>query len=164
MNEIIKIYLDTSVINFLFADDAPEKKENTLDLFDNFIYKGIYEVFISSFVIDEIENTKDFEKRKKLLEVIERYPINFVEIEINTEIDNLANSYINNKVIPEKSKIDAYHIAVSVVNGIDYLVSWNYKHLANITKEHKVKLINYANNYYKEFRILTPLELISYEN
>ena len=67
-------------------------------------------------------------------------------------------------MIPEKNKIDAYHIAVSVVNGIDYLVSWNYRHLANINKEHKVKLINFANNYYKEFRILTPLELISYEN
>ena len=36
------IYLDTSTINFLFAEDAPEKMEITIDLFDNFIEKGIY--------------------------------------------------------------------------------------------------------------------------
>ena len=39
---MISIYLDTSVINFLFADDAPEKKEVTVDFFNNFIKTGIY--------------------------------------------------------------------------------------------------------------------------
>ena len=36
---MISIYLDTSVINFLFADDAPEKKEVTVDFFNNFAAK-----------------------------------------------------------------------------------------------------------------------------
>ena len=46
-----KVYLDTSVINFLFADDAPEKKEITIDFFDNFIKTGIYKPYISNFVL-----------------------------------------------------------------------------------------------------------------
>jgi rRNA-processing protein FCF1 len=59
------IYLDTSVINFLFADDAAEKKTITMDLFDNFIKKETYNTFISNFVIEEINNTEDNEKRDK---------------------------------------------------------------------------------------------------
>jgi len=41
-----KIHLDTSVINFLFHDDAPEKQEATIDFFDNYIKTGVYETFI----------------------------------------------------------------------------------------------------------------------
>ncbi len=39
------IYLDTSVINFLFADDAPEKKEITIDFFENFVKLGVYDTY-----------------------------------------------------------------------------------------------------------------------
>ena len=67
-----KIYLDTSVINFLFADDAPEKKEITIDFFDNFVKTRIYETYISEFVLAEIEDTTNIHKRKNLLKVIEK--------------------------------------------------------------------------------------------
>jgi len=48
MNKL-KIYLDTSVINFLFADDAPEFKEITKDFFEKYITE--YDVYISDIVI-----------------------------------------------------------------------------------------------------------------
>lgn len=47
-----KIYLDTSVINFLFADDAPEKKEVTVDFFDGIVGQNIYDIYVSAIVID----------------------------------------------------------------------------------------------------------------
>ena len=50
----LSVYLDTSVINFLFADDSPERKAITIDFFDNFIQTGIYETYISDVVIAEI--------------------------------------------------------------------------------------------------------------
>ena len=65
MDKRLKIYLDTSVINFIYADDSPERKEMTIDLFDNFIKPEIYETYISPFVIAEIENTRNIEKRNK---------------------------------------------------------------------------------------------------
>ncbi len=49
----LKLYLETSVWNFYFADDAPEKKEITLPFFDE-IKQGEYEIFISDMVIDEV--------------------------------------------------------------------------------------------------------------
>ena len=67
MKQRLRIYLDTSVPNFLFAEDSPEKMEVTQDLFINFIKPSIYRSFISPVVIAEIEETKDFDKRLKLL-------------------------------------------------------------------------------------------------
>jgi len=61
------VYLDTSAINFLFADDAPEKKEITLDFFENYVKTGIYRTYWSDFVVDEINQTNDENKRLLLL-------------------------------------------------------------------------------------------------
>ena len=164
MTKRIKIYLDTSAINFLYADDTPEKQEMTIDFFDNFIKTGVYDTFISGFVIDEIDRTKNVKKKEKLLKVIEDYLIEFVEIQNSKEIQELAKKYVDAGIIPYKNFYDAYHISCSVVNQIDYLVSWNYQHLANVNKERKVIALNMANNYLNNFRIITPLQLIYYES
>jgi hypothetical protein len=78
---MINLYLDTSVINFLFADDAPEKKEITVDLFENYIVKNVYDVFISQFVFLEIEQTTNKVKKKDLLDAIDKYPLKPLIIE-----------------------------------------------------------------------------------
>ena len=145
MNQRLKIYLDTSVPNFLFADDSPEKMEVTLDLFSNFIKTSIYRSFISPVVIAEIDETKDNEKRLKLINIFKEYPIEVLDYSETEELEiqELADKYIENKIIPEKKIADALHIAICVIKGIDYLVSWNYKHLANIHKENRIKLLNW---------------------
>jgi len=51
----LKLYLDTSVLNFIFAEDAPDFKNVTIDFFENYVAKEKYDVFISSVVIREIE-------------------------------------------------------------------------------------------------------------
>lgn len=164
MNPKLKIYLDTSVPNFIFADDAPEKKNITIDFFENFIKKEKYHTYISEFVIAEIEDTRSEEKRKKLFNTLNKYPIDILQITNRTEVDELAQKYIDAEIIPKNKVMDALHIAVCTVYGISVLVSWNYRHLANINKEHKVKIVNYQNNYFNDIRIITPFELIDYDN
>lgn len=160
----LSIYLDTSVLNFLFAEDAPEKKEITIDFFENFVKPGIYNTFISDFVIQEINQTDNDEKRSRLLKVIEDNFIDTLVIDNPREIQYLANQYISKGVIPLAKLMDALHIACSVSHRIDYLVSWNYKHLANVNRERKVMIVNTENNYLNPIRILTPIELIDYGN
>ncbi len=155
-----KIYLDTSVINFLFADDAPEKMEITIDFFDNFIKTGIYDTYVSDFVIAEILDTRDSSKKEKLLQVIEKYRISFIEVSEQEKFTNLANEYIQKGIIPEKKIADAFHIAICVLEQLDFLVSWNYKHMANVKKESEVKNISIQNNLDDKLRIITPTELI----
>lgn len=164
MEKKIKIYLDTSVINFLFSEQSLEKREITLELFENFIKTGIYETFISDVVIAEILDTENEEKRKILFDVISKYPIKYVDISYSEEIVDLANQYLDENIIPKRNQADAYHIAISIVNNIDILISWNYKHLANINRKRKVFSVNIRNNYFQFFDILSPPELIDYEN
>lgn len=140
-----QIYLDTSVINFLFADDAPEKKEITVDFFQNSILTEVYEVFISDFVLSEIYLTADTGKNEN-------------------EIRTLAHAYIENNVIPEKKLFDALHIAMCTIYQINFLVSWNFRHLANIRKEQQVRLVNISNNYFHDLRIISPTQLMNYES
>ena len=161
MNKKLKIYLDTSVINFLFADDAPEKKEITEEFFENYISKEIFEIYISSIVVEELERTKDLIKREKLLNIIRRYPIKFLENIDSEEILFLAQEYLINNVLPKSSETDALHVAISTVNQMDILLSWNFKHLANYQRKKKVQLINLQNNYTYPFDILTPMEVIN---
>lgn len=158
------IYLDTSVINFLFADDAPAWQANTVVFFNNYIKTAVYQTFVSKFVVQEINNTRSEQKRRQLLSVIEDYSIPLVEFSDEPEISQLASLYILNKIIPASQPTDALHIAVTVVNKIDYLVSWNFQHLANANRERKVLAVNYANNHLHPLRIVTPLHLMDLEN
>jgi len=160
----LKVYLDTSIINFLFADDVPELKAATIDFFDNFIKTAIYETYISEYVLLEINKTPDNEKKEKLLKVIEEYPMELIEITRKNEIEFLADEYVRNNIIPANKKLDALHIAVSTVNKMNYLASWNYKHLANINREKRIFAVNLQYNYLDPLRICTPLELLDYGN
>ncbi len=158
----LRVYLDTSIINFLFADDVPELKAATHDFFDNFIRQGIYNTFISEYVLLEINKTTDARKKEELLHVIEHFAIELLEPAQRNEIEFLADEYIRNNIIPAKKKLDALHIAIATVNKIDYLASWNYKHLANVIKEKQIFAINLQYNYLYPLRICTPLELLDY--
>jgi predicted nucleic acid-binding protein len=131
------VYLDTSAINFLFADDSPEKQAITADFFENFIRPGIYETWVSDYVLQEINQTPAEVQRHRLLDVIDEYPIDVLVIESEEEVDLLADSYLRAGVIPPKKLLDALHVATCTVHRIDYLVSWNYKHLANVNREQK---------------------------
>ncbi len=160
----LKIYLDTSVINFLFADDVPEKKIITQQFFDTFIRTSIYETFISRFVIEEILKTESDEKRNKLLQIISDYPIEVLETDKSEKkIDLLSENYISNLVVPPAKKFDALHVATCVIFGVDYLVSWNYKHLANVNREKKFLEVNKTLNYNFPLRIVTPENLFNDE-
>ena len=58
MNKKLTLYFDTSIINFAFSDDAPDKKTRTLKLIEE-IRAGRYEVFISDIVLREILEAPD---------------------------------------------------------------------------------------------------------
>jgi predicted nucleic acid-binding protein len=141
----LNVYLDTSVLNFLFADDAPELRDITIEFFNEYVRKNIFNVHISDVVIKEILNTKDYDKKEKLLRVSKDY--NLEIIALTDEAESLANIYVKEKVIPESKFEDAEHIAIATVNQFDILLSWNYKHLANFNKKQKVKIINARENY-----------------
>jgi len=157
----LRIYLDTSVINFLFADDAPDLQQATEELFERFISPRRYEAFISMVVIDEINRTMDIRKRDRLLSVVKKYELPYLPLEPRADLVDLAVTYIRRKVIPRTKFDDALHVALCTLHRMDVLVSWNFAHLANVNKERKVAETNQMLGYTHPLRITTPLEVMS---
>jgi predicted nucleic acid-binding protein len=153
----LALYLDTSVISFALSEDIPdEDRDITLKLIDE-INKGKYEGFISDVVIREIGNTRNLAKRDKLLKLVNGIEFNDV-LSVNEETDRMADKYIKEGIIPAVYRDDALHIALASVNGLDILVSWNFKHLVKHKTRIEVAGVNTLLGY-KPIDICTPWEV-----
>jgi hypothetical protein len=159
----MKVYLDTSIINFLYADDAPAFQAETLNFFDTVLERGKIDAYVSAVVTGEINDTGDEEKRKKLLATFDRYPmirtLSTGANEIAANITLLSDAYLGLGIIPHSKIADALHVAYATVFQMDVLLSWNFKHLANINKEQKILIINRSYGFNYPFRMANPLEV-----
>ena len=155
----LKLYLDTSVWNFFFADDAPEKRDITKRFFDS-IKEGIYEIFISEVVIREINDAPE-PKRKALFDLVNKYTP--VELETTEEADELTEFYMERGIIPEGKREDAFHVAIATAHEMDAIITWNYQHLANLRKSELFNGVNLERGYTKRLEIVTPMEVSRYE-
>ena len=150
-----QLYLETSVWNFFFADDAPEKKEITFAFFEK-IRQGEYEIFISDAVIGEISKASR-DKGLRLLNLIEEYQPN--RLIIDEQVMDLARKYISEGALPQNKMEDAIHAAVATVFEMDALISWNLKHLSNLRKMELINGINLKEGYTKRLQLITPMEV-----
>lgn len=148
------LYFDSSIFNFSIADDVPHEREITLRLLEE-ARCGQYEVFISEVVIREIDKAPQKEKMK-LRDALQK--LNPEELSVTEEVQNLADKYINEGVIPAKYRNDALHIAVASVHGTDVIVSWNFEHIVKFKTKREVVGINLLSGY-KGIEIYSPLEV-----
>ena len=151
----LKLYLDTSTISHLFAEDTPEKMEDTNRFWEDVI-SNKYDIFISSVVIDELENCRE-PKQSQMFAKLNQ--IQFQVLERTDKVSRLAKEYITGGVLKEKSLADCLHIAHAVVYDCDVIVSWNFRHLVNYKTINKVKIVNAINNY-REISIINPTMLL----
>lgn len=157
-------YLDTSVINFLFAEDSPDLQKITQSFFKDFVRRQVYDTCVSDFVLDELKQTADPTHRLRLLNVLNEYEINVLPVPDAVEIATLAQQYLQSGALPANKLFDALHVAFCTVAKLDYLVSWNFKHLANVNRERRLLAVNQSLGYLHSFRILNPLDLTGYGN
>ena len=80
-------------------------------------------------------------------------------IEVTGEMEQLAAAYMSQAILTPKYSDDARHVAVCMVARIDYLVSWNFRHLVNVERERGFNVVNLLQGY-PALRIVNPLELI----
>ena len=146
-------YLDTSIWNFYYAEDTPDFQKATVEFLRN-LDDSKEEIFISQVVLDEISAAPEI-KRVKLERLITQRKPTFLEL--HQEIEELALRYIEEGVLRETDYADALHIAIASVYEVEYLLSWNFRHIANIPKSEKVNAVNLLSGYVKELKITTPL-------
>jgi predicted nucleic acid-binding protein len=153
------IYLETTIFNFPFADDAPHYQADTLRLFAE-IKSGKFRAFTSEYVPRELEVTKDVEKLAKMKALISDYGITVIPA--NPEIERLADVYVSAGIIPVKYATDALHIAAATVTGLDYIVSLNFRHIVKHKTIFETEVINTREGFKRVF-IHTPAEVIDYD-
>jgi len=154
----LKIYLDTSVISHLQADDVPEKMVFTQKLWDE-IKKDEFDIVLSEVVLSEIEDCPEPKKT-----VLSEYlgEIQYQKVSLTNEVTELANKYIEQKVLPPKCLDDALHIASASINGCNAIVSWNFKHMVNLRTFFGVNGVNKLFGY-GEIVIVPPNEIVGEE-
>lgn len=155
----LRLYFDTSIISYLFADDTPDKMNDTIRLWDECVAQK-YEVFISDVVTSEIQQCSE-PKRSGMLKKMQQLEINLLHE--TAEVQELAREYIKGGVLKEKSYDDCLHIAYAVIHNCDVIVSWNFKHLVNFRTIDRVRIVN-AINRYKEISVISPTMLVEEED
>jgi len=154
-----KIYLETTIFNFPFADDAPQLKEDTLKLLEE-IKTGKYEPYTSIYAIEELNDTKQLEKLDKMKRLIDKYNISIISG--SGEAERLADLYLAEGVINRKYRNDALHIAITTVTGLDFIVSLNFQHIVRQKTIQETARINEQEGY-KYIDIYEPSEVIKWE-
>ncbi|MDR0913225.1 MAG: hypothetical protein LBM96_11620 [Methanobrevibacter sp.] len=147
----LKIYIENSVIGGYFDD---EFKESTRKLFEYF-EEEIYHPIISTHVIDELSGGAP----QYVIDNLNK--LNYDQYEITEEMIDLTEKYMDFKIVSEKYRADALHIAIATVIGVDVLVSWNFKHIVNLDKIKKFNAVNLVEKY-NLLEIRTPKEVINY--
>lgn len=155
-----KLYIETSVWNQLEHIDRPDWKE-TAERFFEAIKTGLYEPYISSVVIDELEATSDIQLQARLVKHVNR--IDPILLEFDEEALQLTEQYIVSEFGGKSSKRvynDCRHVAVTTVNGLKHIVSYNCKHLVNDRRIDGFNAINIRNGYDLMVDISTPHKFV----
>ncbi len=151
------VYLETSIISYLTARPsrdllAAALQKVTINWWD--VQRGRFDIYTSDLVIEEARRG-DASAVTWRLKALPGIPV----LEITGEVVELAEALLNSGVLPRKAIGDSLHIALSAVHGLDYLLTWNCRHIDNAEKKPTIRKICTANGYpYPE--ICTPQELM----
>lgn len=151
-----KLYIETSVVSYLTAQGSRDlvlaaHQEVTRTWWAS---RDGYDLYVSQFVLDEAA-AGDSEAAGRRLEVLREMPL----LNASNEVLNLAGRLLAERGMPAKARVDALHVATAAVHGMDYLLSWNCKHIANATLRSRIESICRTAGFEPPV-ICTPLELV----
>jgi len=161
MNQKATGYLETTIPSFLTARPSNDlilagQQQLTLRWWNT--RKRLFSVFISELVIKET-GKGDSQAARRRMDVIKNLPI----LEIDDDAIRLGEQILNSGVIPRKAAADAGHVAVAARHGIDYLLTWNCKHIANAEIIRRLDQVIRDHGYLAP-TICTPTELFGGQN
>jgi len=110
---------------------------------------------ISPLVVRELERLEE-PHRSSYLKLISKME----QVEVTDETAILADGYVSRGIFHRKYIADALHVAVASFHKIDYLVTWNFGHLANVRRQARIRLFNTAAGFFVPM-IVTPEFLVS---
>ncbi|MBF0108309.1 MAG: type II toxin-antitoxin system VapC family toxin [Magnetococcales bacterium] len=126
-----KVYLETSIISYLAARPSRDlvlaaHQQITAEWWDK--SRRHFDLYTSELIFREA-NAGDPGAAKRRLEFLAGLP----SLNVNEEVMTLAIALLDARAVPRQAVDDAYHIALAAVHRMDYLLTWNCKHIANAT-------------------------------
>ena len=131
----MKLYLETSVPNFLFSRQDAEKRLVTAHFFLE-VRNGLHEVVTSTLYEWEVARHPSETMRAELLQILVDFSI--LVVPLKQEAYDLAVRYVACEAFTESNFQDALHVAIAAVEGCDGIVSWNFKHIVRAWTMQKV--------------------------
>jgi predicted nucleic acid-binding protein len=156
-----RVYIETSVISYLAARPsrnilAAAWQQVTLDWWEK--KRPQFDLFMSELVLNEVKRG-DPDAVQKRIEKLQGIP----DLEITNEVVALAKKLVDESALPREAMDDAIHIAIAAFHGMDYLLTWNYRHLDNAEKKPLIRSIC-AIAGYRCPEICTPQEFLGEED
>ena len=152
-----RVYLETTVISYLVGKPSGDAtlaswQQITRQFWEEYVDEFTF--VISPIVLSEASRG-DPEAAQRRLEVLSHLTV----LEVLPEADMLTQKLLDAGAVPQNSDPDAQHIAIATVHGVEYLASWNHKHIVNASKrEHIHQVCQKAG--FEPTTICTPAELI----
>jgi predicted nucleic acid-binding protein len=133
------VYLETTVVGHLAGRMHPDpivaaRQTTTRAWWSSESHR--FRVYVSQLVLDECAGGDPSAATERLQEV---QALDLLASA--TEVDDLVKALIAGKAIPASEPRDAFHIAIAAVHGIKYLLTWNFKHIANASLRPRIEQI-----------------------
>ena len=146
----LSLYLDTSVIGGFFDPEFMADTRALWRLRDQGHFRFVASVVTEQEILSAPPRVRDLMRATFMSGAL---------LPMSAETERLAAGYIARKVVPLDYEDDALHVAACTVARIPYLVSWNFKHLANVHRENGFNAVNILQGY-RPVRIVAPTFLI----
>jgi hypothetical protein len=152
-----KVYLETTIPSYLTARPSRDlvtaaHQQITREWWDT--RRHDFDLFVSQMVLDEA-SAGDPEAATRRLEVLTPLPL----LDPRTEGADLAQTLLERVPLLASAAADALHIAIAVVNGMDYLLTWNCTHIANAALRSQIEAVCRSKGFEVPI-ICTPDELL----
>jgi predicted nucleic acid-binding protein len=151
------VYIETSILGYLTARSTKNlilaaNMEITKDWWE--FRRNTFILYTSEAVLDEVAQG-DAAIAVQRLEILREFPL----LALNQDVQDLAAQLLSRSNLPPKARVDAIHIAAATVHGMDYLLTWNCKHIANAQIQGKLAEISLDFGYVLPI-LCTPNELM----
>lgn len=152
------LYIETSVVSYLTARPSASvitaaRQRHTLVWWST--RRSRYDLFISPLVLAEAE-LGDPTAAAARLDALRGFEV----VAASDDSDALAEVLLREVPLPEKATADANHIAVATVSGAEYLLTWNFKHIANPMLREQIAEVCRSSGY-RSPTLCSPEELLA---
>ena len=134
-----RVYIETSILSFYYTlrrdIESRAMQSWTRKWWTQYVEQ--FTLVSSLAVIEELSDGRS-EKTQDRIDLVE----NLEMLSISPRIRSITRTYIDKLIMPQDPFGDALHLAIASFHNVDALLTWNYKHIANLNKIYSIRQIN----------------------